>query len=56
MRSVLMPAPTKSSKTTPKDSGKRFSEFTGQQHPDLQTDEDMRQRQSHDLPDDDYQL
>ena len=41
---------------TPKDSGTRFSEFAGQQHPDLQTDEDMRQRQSHNLPDDDDQL
>ncbi len=32
------------------------SEFAGQQHPDLQTDEDLRQRQSHNLRYDDGQL
>ena len=32
---------------------RQITEFAGQQHPDLQTDEDMRQRQSHNLPYDD---
>ena len=32
---------------------RRFTEFAGQQHHNLQTDEDMRQLQSHNLPYDD---